>query len=58
MAYSLVNTSQCEHGECTTQTSGREDYCEEHYEHYFCECGTRLEDASGSPGDGFCKMCQ
>lgn len=26
-------------------------------EYNFCECGQRLEDAWGSPGDGFCRRC-
>lgn len=32
--------------------------CDECYENNFCECGARLEDAYGSPGDGFCVRCR
>jgi hypothetical protein len=34
------------------------EYCERCHEHRFCECGQRLEDAYGSPGDGFCVRCR
>lgn len=33
-------------------------YCEEHYTFYYCECGQRLEDWHGTPGDGFCIKCR
>lgn len=32
--------------------------CDPCNEYMFCECGQRLEDSYGSPGDGFCKKCQ
>jgi ssDNA-binding Zn-finger/Zn-ribbon topoisomerase 1 len=32
--------------------------CEECQECLYCECGNRLEDAYGSPGDGFCIECR
>lgn len=35
-----------------------EGYCEACHEYRFCECGQLLEDSYGSPGDGFCRMCQ
>lgn len=34
------------------------EYCQSCHEHRFCECGQRLEDAYGSPGDGFCIRCR
>ena len=34
------------------------NYCDECHEHLFCECGSRLEDSYGSPGDGFCTRCR
>jgi len=39
--------------ECEIET-GLETICQECQEYYFCECGQRLEDSYGSPGDGFC----
>ncbi len=47
----------CEHEDCP-ESAVEKDYCEKHYEHYFCECGTRLEDYTGTPGDGFCWKCR
>lgn len=32
--------------------------CDECYSDLYCECGQRLEDAYGSPGDGFCIKCR
>lgn len=31
--------------------------CDKCQEHLFCECGQRLEDEYGSPGDGLCRKC-
>lgn len=47
-------TQFCE--ECNVET-GLESMCEDCYTHHFCECGQRLEDSMGSPGDGFCRKC-
>jgi hypothetical protein len=47
-------TQQCE--ECETET-GLETLCEACNEYYYCECGTRLSDEMGSPGDGLCRAC-
>lgn len=33
-------------------------FCDDCYENYHCECGQRLEDSYGSPGDGFCIKCR
>lgn len=33
-------------------------HCDECYENLFCECGQRLEDSYGTPGDGFCVRCR
>jgi hypothetical protein len=33
------------------------EFCDTCYEHNYCECGQRLEDAAGSPGDGLCRGC-
>lgn len=49
--------NKCEHGDCQDEAVF-DDYCETHAEHYFCECGQRLEDSHGTPGDGFCTMCR
>ena len=35
----------------------RPNLCDECYEYNYCECGQRLEDSYGSPGDGFCRKC-
>ncbi len=35
-----------------------EGYCETCYEEHYCECGQKLEDSAGQPGDGFCIMCR
>lgn len=32
--------------------------CGKCYEHLICECGQRLEDSYGTPGDGFCIKCR
>lgn len=34
------------------------DLCEPCYEWCYCECGRRLEDYWGQPGDGFCVKCR
>lgn len=34
------------------------NYCDSCYDHHFCECGNKLEDAYGSPGEGFCGNCR
>ncbi len=47
----------CEHKDCNEEVV-ENDYCETHYEFYYCECGQMLEDSYGSPGDGFCIKCQ
>ncbi len=57
----LVETysiATCEHDGCN-EVLGKydKDFCDEHYAYYYCECGTRLEDAAGSPGDGLCRGC-
>jgi len=47
---------ECE--ECKKSTEIHEDgLCEECYYHFHCECGNRLEDSYGSPGDGLCRAC-
>lgn len=32
-------------------------FCAPCAEYNFCECGIRLENGWGSPGDGFCRRC-
>jgi hypothetical protein len=32
--------------------------CDKCHENAYCECGNRLEDSYGSPGDGFCTECR
>lgn len=34
------------------------DLCLSCFENTYCECGNRLEDSYGSPGDGFCICCR
>lgn len=46
----------CEECECSIGLNL--NYCDECYEHLFCECGQSLEDAYGSPGEGFCTVCR
>lgn len=48
-------TLHCEF--CDVET-GLYDICEPCHEHNYCECGQRLEDAYGTPGDGFCARCR
>lgn len=62
---------ECETKDCTNKVEGYmrskygnpptmyfEEYCDECHEHHYCECGNKLEDAYGTPGDGFCIMCR
>lgn len=48
---STDNNQVCE--ECEKEAVSGWDYCEEHLEYYFCECGRELE----MPGDGLCRRC-
>lgn len=46
----------CEEKDCNQETDGPHDeYCQEHYEFYYCECGRSLGEYAG---EGFCKRCQ
>lgn len=49
----------CEHEGCAELALSADgyDYCDKHVDHYYCECGQRLEDSYGQPGDGFCRRC-
>lgn len=49
-------TQFCE--ECEADIGLQDTYCDACHEHHFCECGQRLEDAWGTPGDGFCARCR
>jgi len=44
--------------ECGIRADLGQELCDECHEHLICECGNRLEDSYGSPGDGFCIMCR
>lgn len=44
--------------ECNVKCEVGEEVCQDCYEHSHCECGQVLEDAYGSPGDGFCIRCR
>jgi len=44
--------------ECNGETELGETVCQSCYENNHCECGQRLEDAYGTPGDGFCVQCR
>ena len=46
----------CEEKDCEQEVCGKGyDYCEEHYEYHYCECGQPLGEYAG---EGFCKRCQ
>jgi len=44
--------------ECEANIGLRLNLCDSCHENAFCECGNRLEDSYGSPGDGFCGNCR
>lgn len=46
--------NQCEHDDCEKEAT-YEDYCDEHHEYHFCECGQRLGEYEG---EGFCPRCR
>lgn len=48
-----MTTQICEHKDCT-ESAVEMDYCEEHYEWHYCECGHALGEYAG---EGFCKRC-
>lgn len=48
-----MSTQICEHKDCT-ESAVESDYCEEHYEWHYCECGQALGEYAG---EGFCKRC-
>ena len=47
--------------ECEKEVAKKEDLqdgmCDECYEFNYCECGNKLEDEYGTPGDGLCRAC-
>jgi hypothetical protein len=47
----------CEHKDCPELALSHYDFCDAHVDHYYCECGQRLEDSYGQPGDGLCRKC-
>ena len=45
--------------DCLQLYRGAKHYiCEECHNKYWCECGQKLEDSYGQPGDGFCIKCR
>lgn len=46
--------------ECEVEISPDRDtpHCDDCYNKFYCECGQRLEDSYGTPGDGFCISCR
>jgi len=48
--------NHCE--ECEKEMEEDHEICDECNEYFFCECGQRLEDEWGTPGDGFCIQCR
>ncbi len=47
---------ECEN--CNKSKELHEDgLCEECYYYFHCECGVRLDDSYGNPGDGLCRKC-
>ena len=45
----------CEQKNCNELVEPGYDYCVEHHEHYFCECGNSLGEYAG---EGFCPRCR
>ena len=37
---------------------GQDGMCPDCHDEHYCECGQRLEDSYGQPGDGFCCQCR
>ena len=54
----LLGYNNCE--ECNQWFKDIYDFnlCLNCFEYFYCECGQRLEDAYGTPGDGFCIKCR
>jgi len=48
----------CEECDKVIEPNRDMDLCDECWNTLYCECGQRLEDAWGSPGDGFCIKCR
>jgi predicted amidophosphoribosyltransferase len=44
--------------ECEKSIGLSSPLCDECDENLYCECGQRLEDSYGNPGDGFCIRCR
>lgn len=55
---SLGQVQFCEICETELDSMYPPHLCDSCYEEHFCECGTRLEDTYGQPGDGFCISCR
>ena len=47
----------CEECEAELETLSEHNLCDKCEAYYYCECGARLEDSVGTPGDGFCRKC-
>ena len=47
----------CEECEIEVKTLSDHNLCDECEAYHYCECGTKLEDSAGTPGDGFCRQC-
>jgi hypothetical protein len=47
----------CEHCEKEVEEVSEHELCNDCEDFLYCECGVRLEDAAGTPGDGFCQKC-
>lgn len=47
----------CEKCEKEIEPNRDYDLCDECHDFYYCECGQKLEDSAGQPGDGFCRKC-
>jgi hypothetical protein len=45
----------CNHHGCKDEAEEGGEYCEEHYAHYYCECGNSLGEYAG---EGFCPRCR
>lgn len=59
-SHTVAHTKIYECEECgkTMESRGDHDLCETCDEKFYCECGQRLEDSYGTPGDGFCVRCR
>lgn len=54
----IKEPTYCEDCEIVIEPNRDMDLCDTCWDEIYCECGQRLEDSYGSPGDGFCITCR